>query len=382
MKLQRGYSLVELMIALALGSIITLGVVQLFVENSATHRVLVGQSRMQESARFSLEFIAREVRQAGFRGCYSSDEEFHTTIAPESNLPYEFDLRFGIEGYEATGDNVWSPALTKLPNTAADLPMANAANTVFKTTYGFGTGSGIDLTEVISGTDVITLRHLDQSELRLGAYAGAAPAGDLSDSSLPLIVRVPAAWAGFDEDHIVMVSDCEKATMFRVTSANPWGRNTSKSPKAAPSAQDLTIGHTLVHTDTTRNSFAKLARIKTFETDASVSAIESHTFFIAEGTGVNNQGDQPKSLWRKSGLNKPIELVEGVENLQLLYGVDLNEDLTPDQYLQGNLINNWRAVITVRITVVVTSVDNVGSSADDGLLRRTFSQTVQLRNHG
>ena len=66
-KLSHGFSLVELMISLALGSVVTAGVVQLFVANSETHTLVNGQSRMQESARFALEFIGREVRQAGYR---------------------------------------------------------------------------------------------------------------------------------------------------------------------------------------------------------------------------------------------------------------------------------------------------------------------------
>ena len=54
--LQRGLSLVELMISLTVGSVITAGIVQLFSANSDTHRVMMGQSRIQESARFALDF--------------------------------------------------------------------------------------------------------------------------------------------------------------------------------------------------------------------------------------------------------------------------------------------------------------------------------------
>ena len=73
--LVKGFSLVELVIALALGSVVTAGVVQLFVANSETHNLLVGQSRMQESARFALDFIGRQVRQAGYRGCFAAGDE-------------------------------------------------------------------------------------------------------------------------------------------------------------------------------------------------------------------------------------------------------------------------------------------------------------------
>ena len=146
-----------------------------------------------------------------------------------------------------------------------------------------------------------------------------------------------------------------------------------------------------------------MALINTFDTDAAVSAIVANTFFIKPGEGVNREGDHPFSLWRKAGTGKPVELVEGVENLQVLYGVDTNNDDVPNQYLTANLvIPNFVDVVTVRISITVNSVDPVGGNSEptfgclasggrqacysgedvDGLLRRTFHQTVQLRNQG
>lgn len=398
-----GFSLVELMIALALGSMVTAGVVQLFVANSETHSLLIGQSRMQESARFGLDFIGREVRKAGYRGCFSGNDDLHTTMAPAADpfLPYEFDLTMGVQGYNATGVDNWTPVLTGLPNTDADFPMNNLANTVFKTTYGYGTGSGIDLSKVISGTDVVTFRHTAQMDARLGGYldgGGTTNYGTMPTSTEPIVVGVPEGWAEFDLDHLVMIHDCEKATIFRVTESNPWGRNGDGSPKAAPADQDLTVGHDIADADRTQNSFARLALVNTFEVDAAVSAIETHIFFIAPGEGVNNVGNNPLSLWRKSGVEAPIELIEGVEDLQLLYGEDTDEDGVPNQYLQANFVAVWQNVVTVRVTLVVNSIDSVGSTSlpthgcdiqdcvtdetYDGLLRRAFTQTIQMRNSG
>ena len=395
-KLSHGFSLVELMISLALGSVVTAGVVQLFVANSETHTLVNGQSRMQESARFALEFIGREVRQAGYRGCFSGNDDLHTTIDPIDNLPYEFDLRQGVRGFEAVGTSSWSPALTLLPNTTT-------SSSVYSTSYGYGVGSGIDITQVASGTDVVTFRHISQVDTRLGGYIDAGNnfiAGTMPTSTEGMVVHVDEQWAEFDLDHLVMIHDCEKATTFRVTTSNPWGRNADGSPKAVELGDvgNLTIGHDINDTDATRNTFLRLALINTFEVDAAVSAIESHTFFIAPGEGLNNNGQAPLSLWRKSGLQAPIELVEGVENLQVLYGVDTDSDRVPNQYFTAQFVPSWPDIVTVRVTVVVNSIDNVGSTSTpthgcdlqncigeetyDGLIRRAFSQTIQLRNHG
>ena len=163
-------------------------------------------------------------------------------------------------------------------------------------------------------------------------------------------------------------------------------------------AQDLIVGHDINDVDATRNNNLQLASVNTFDTDAAISAIETHTFFVAPGTGVNSEGNTPLSLWRKSGLTAPAELVEGVEDLQILYGVDTDGDNAPNQYVGANFVGNWNDIVTVRVTVVVNSVDNVGAtsapthgctvqdcitgSSIDGLLRRSFTQTIQLRNDG
>lgn len=355
------------------------GVTQLFVANSDAYNLLEGQSRMQESARMSLEFIGRNARQAGYRGCFSRNDEIRTTMLPAGSIPYEFDLRFAVAGYEAQGSGVWAPAIASvLPGTTS----SGVDTNVFKTTSGDGAGAGIDLAQIVSGTDVITFRNLSQVEARLGVEL-------LTEAANPS-VHIGIGWNEFQKDHLVMIHDCEKATIFRVTDLSP---DLAGSPSA--SEQDLAIGHDMDDADVTRNSSLRLAATNNFNTDAAVSAIESHTYFIAPGSGINNAGMTPRSLWRKSGMQAPVEMVEGVEDLQILYGIDTDNDQAPNQYLPANLVSDWRQLTTLMVTVVVNSIDNTGGTTMpstgcpqpagcvvDGLQRRTFTQTFQLRNHG
>jgi type IV pilus assembly protein PilW len=63
----RGFSLVELMISLLLGSLITLAAVQLFGTNQRTFQLQQGLTDVQEQGRFALDFLARDVRIMGLR---------------------------------------------------------------------------------------------------------------------------------------------------------------------------------------------------------------------------------------------------------------------------------------------------------------------------
>ena len=68
---QRGVTLVELMVALALGLLITVAMLKVYVDASRMYRFNEGLARVQENGRFGLEFIRRDARVAGFWGCYS-----------------------------------------------------------------------------------------------------------------------------------------------------------------------------------------------------------------------------------------------------------------------------------------------------------------------
>lgn len=63
---QRGVTLVELMVSLLIGSIILLGVVSLFVASRQTQETQQHLNRVAEDVRFFTEFIARDIRMAGY----------------------------------------------------------------------------------------------------------------------------------------------------------------------------------------------------------------------------------------------------------------------------------------------------------------------------
>ncbi|MCW5618895.1 MAG: PilW family protein [Nitrosomonas sp.] len=88
-----------------------------------------------------------------------------------------------------------------------------------------------------------------------------------------------------------------------------------------------------------------------------------------------------------------VELVENVEDLQVLYGIDTSGDQSVSQYVA--VPPDWDQVVTARICVLVrsdkTNIASVGNSyldcnnvvvavPSDGRLRRTFSATFNLRN--
>ena len=68
-RLNRGFSLVELLIAMALGLILTLGVLEVFLATKESFVLQQRSAAMQENARFLLSRMAQDIRQAGQLGC-------------------------------------------------------------------------------------------------------------------------------------------------------------------------------------------------------------------------------------------------------------------------------------------------------------------------
>ncbi len=74
-----GFGLIELMVALALGMLVVLGMTQLFASSREAYLGQQSSAMLQEDARFVLSKLAREIRMAGMLGCLSVD---HIVDAP------------------------------------------------------------------------------------------------------------------------------------------------------------------------------------------------------------------------------------------------------------------------------------------------------------
>ncbi len=69
---QEGFSLIEMMVAILISTILLLGVLELFGKTFRTDRTHTELARVQETGRVAMELISREVRRAGYQGCASA----------------------------------------------------------------------------------------------------------------------------------------------------------------------------------------------------------------------------------------------------------------------------------------------------------------------
>ena len=104
----RGFTLLELMIAVLLGSIVIAVVGGLFLANTNTFRAVDDSSRMQENGRFALQTLGRIVRQAGFIPADVLQNTDPSKAPPNAAFPNNPVSELGatfLAGRDGTGQN-------------------------------------------------------------------------------------------------------------------------------------------------------------------------------------------------------------------------------------------------------------------------------------
>lgn len=303
---QHGLTLVEVMVAAAVGLLLTAGAIQIFVSSKQAYRTTDAMSRIQENGRYGLQFLARDIRGASFWGC-AQDVEVNNVV-DDGGVGFDFDGEpiEGTEGSSGAPDSV-------------TLRMA-------------GPNSGVSVNKKMPNTAAnLFLTHSD----------------------------------GIEEGDIMIVTDCESADIFMVTGNNTNNDNVQHNS-----------GNEINGISNTTQEFSKSYGVGSM----AYSAME-RTYSINNGTLERTTNDVTEVL------------VDGVEDMQITYGIDDDADFTVNQYVRADQVANWSDAVAVRISLLVRgSEDNVldvsqeyaynGATvtAADNRLRQVFTKTVGVRN--
>ncbi|NOZ52562.1 MAG: prepilin-type N-terminal cleavage/methylation domain-containing protein [Gammaproteobacteria bacterium] len=112
-----GFTLVEIMVAITLSVVLLAGVGQIYVSSKESFRVQHINARLQENQRIAMEFLNRDIRQAGF-----SDD--NTVISPIIT-----DLTQTINGTGDTSDQITISFQSPTDCLGANTPDGVAINT-------------------------------------------------------------------------------------------------------------------------------------------------------------------------------------------------------------------------------------------------------------
>lgn len=334
---QQGMSLVEALVALAIGLLLTTGVVQVFSGTKQAYRTQDALARLQENGRFAMQFITYDTRMATYLGCIKNTT--YSNVLNVSTTPWYYDLKTGFMGYDSSGTT--NPA---------------------------------GVTGIRSGTDSITLVYADtRDSFQVSGHAVVSGKGYFT----------------LEQNHdfrlgdILTASDCFHTAVFQMTKL--------ESQKVEHRSGAETPGNSSTNA-------SNLGYQGGAFTGGNVSRLYSAVYYV--GTGASGE---PALMRRRLGTNSTSpatlgdaeELVEGVENMQILYGLDNTGDQQADEYRTANQLNSstWPQVVSIRIDLLLRSVEDrvtpqhqtytyngTETTATDYRLRQVFSVTVGVRN--
>lgn len=206
-----GFSLVELLVAMAVGLILVGGIYQVFVGSTGTYSMNERLSRVQENGRFALYVLRNEVLGAGYLGCLQDVGELQNTLNDPS--AFVFDFNQALYGLEATGANTWAD------DTGSVTPTATGT-------------TDMALTSPVSGSDMLVIRGIDPSVMIETTKEMNTVSAELTVT--PGLTDILAA-GGND---ILLVTDCEGATVFQTTNYTTANGNVVHNTGGLPAPTD------------------------------------------------------------------------------------------------------------------------------------------------
>ncbi|SDX36939.1 PilW family protein [Marinobacter mobilis] len=339
---QSGLSLVELMIALVLGLILSAGVITIFISAKQDYQLQDAVSQIQENARFSLEFLARDIRMAGYSGC-SNDMPTANSI---ENAPANVgDYDSGINGYDGDNGTLPSTFTNALAGTdAVVIHTANVASDLQVQNHN-PNAAQIDVTTDHSFKPGAIMMIVDANCSNRGIFVMSGPTNN-NDNADNVVHNTGQT---FSYGSVTGVTNCTKALKGEFDCDNMAGASNTAYSDGSSVFGITSVGYYIRDPalDATISS-PTLYRVD-FSSDYIVGAADSM---------------QP--------------LVEGVSDMDVLYCVKNGAEV---QYKTADAVEaagEWSQVVAVRLEVEAESITQV----DGAPLTRTFVRTIQLRNRG
>jgi type IV pilus assembly protein PilW len=301
--LQLGLSLIELMISITIGLLILVALSTLFINQSKARVELDKSNRMIDNGRYALDLLSDNLRLAGYYG------EF----VPATGIP-------------AIPASLPDPCSTSAADMAAALQLAvqgyeaaSPTSSISSPPCGLTYTTGNELLTMKPGSDILVIRR--------------------ASTATPTVYNSTSALNGI---HYLQVSQCQ----YDLT---PYKIDT------------VVANFTLRQKTCTPTSTTPYADLRQFVVQV---------YFVSPNNKViGGVGDGIPTLKRReldpvSHIFVTTPLVEGIEFMQLEYGLDANNDGVADSYVAAPAATDWPNVVSVKMRILARNTEATQSYTD------------------
>lgn len=360
----RGLSLIELMIALLLGLVVTAAAGGMFLANKRVYASTETLNRIQENTRVAFEIMSRDLREAGGNPCGGAIPIVSQLVSGDNGWWAQYaDGLHGYTGSEAApGTATGSAAGQRVP----------------------ATGTNPDGTPI--ETDAIDLHMANNGDIRVTQHINPTAVLDVTNTS------------GIASDDILLVCNNSYAMVFQATGitgtalkiGHNGGGGTGNCGNEFQYERNCTGGASgdkgycflVPEGDPVNPNCDKHSR-----SPATVVQVQSFRWYI----GNNDRGG--RSLYRATLVNETgglvptetevVEIAEGVSGMSLRYRVNGATSFVDAAAITA--AGNWGAVNAVQVNLTVEGTVGAlrGSyieGTDGDALSRQLTHIVALRN--
>ena len=348
---QAGISLVETLVALALGLTSVSVAFNLYVSNRSVFRQIEAMTRLQESASIAAALLETDLRHAAGVLCRKGAP---LTNLLRSSTTYEAHLALanGVQGYESTQ------------------------------------------TDGIAGTSRLAGDSISIHSANAGAVARVTASATATSDSYTFTVDEAS---NFPVGTVALACDYDRAVLFQVTgSTTTTPRQTTFSTtgmtpgncgiaiRASAPASSGTVA--LPRCATESAAYASSAASYTFGPGSMIGKYSFSHWYIGAKTSTDSGSVNNLALRRVTttysatdGVGKTDEeIVENVSDMQITYLVDWEGSGYPGTttYVAADAVTDWTRVIAVRMVLTLSSPERVGLAA--GNVASAAAYTIPL----
>ena len=329
------------MLALSLSLVLLSAAMVMLTDAQQSSAAAAATRRGQENLQLAFALIERAVSRAGNFGCAHPQRPLVKMLRGDwAQLP-EYDVTRPIAGYNAL------PRGGLAPNPGTTLPLSGASGDQ-NVHYA---GHGIDLDKLAPQTDLLVVRGL-------GPWSPIAAPSAGTES-----LTVLGAGGKFAVGDVALVADCELAALFKITAMQTTAGRVRLGSAPGSGRFDNADAAAVQGLETIDPASASLAGA--FAADAIVARVETLFFYLAPSRVLNRQGVPVTALWLKFGPAAAVELIAGIDDLQIWLLAAANDgSASPVGYFDAQHLPVNAHVVGVRVFMRSSSVYAVGESAD------------------
>ena len=311
-----GFSLLEMLLALTLMSLLMFAVIESLSDGRKAWRLHADGSAQDEVAALAFAYLSASLRQTGALGCVNPQQQLINRLPISASSTPEYFHPSPIQIFDDMGG-------------AADMLGLPVSRDGVDYAVHFR-GRGIRAPKLIPQQDMLVSRYMLQPSFRLAADAPLLGPWSIDSSRDSATSRRQQ----INQQNVLLISDCRYAVTVKATQVRKHGDRLLVSGTLGSGAFDNAA---LPQNSGAQNSEAQDAELENaapventlgdsgsanvLALGSLVGLVQSDFFFLAKSTRSDAKGAVVGALWLKSGSARPQELVRGVSALQLLFVV-------------------------------------------------------------